>query len=1245
MGKRMLSLCMALALCLGLLPATALAAEGHSHPVCVSAENCTDPGHASGHTAVEWTGTGTLPTTAGNYYLTADVTLTSTWTVPPGETQLCLNGHSITYSGEIQGSVIKVPENAALTVTDCQSNPGKITGGTGTRDDSYDTSLFQGGHYGGGILVQGTLNLYGGSIEGNRIPTPGGSDDDGGGGVFVDGGDSETNESPSAAFNMYGGTIKDNAADYGGTGVLCRNATFNMYGGTITENAPKDNGQYFSGGVCLDDCSSMTMTGGEIYGNPTNNGQIYVTYGAELTVEGKNAVIGKETDSGSLYLFHGGKAEIKSGAINAEVAVLQNRIDSTTNTLVDKTELTVSGGTLADDVRVKRGANLIVSGGEIKGKVTVGSEDSDYYGWSTITLSGNPEISSISLLNDENVITIDGQLTYQDPIPVTKANGGTITKGWDTYMSDKTPEDYFVSAGDYQVRQEDEELYLASPGTHTHEGTTEFKQDLNFIEPNQQGIYCITPGSDLNYFLSSDLTIGDRSSIDPTLYIGDGTNEITVNLCLNGYELTRPEGASVTGPVIIVRENATLNIYDCKGTSTITGGTGRTAEKDGETYSYGGGILVYGTLNLYGGSITENSAEAEGVAGGFGGGVYVAPDGSFTMSGGSVTDNEAETSGGGVTVAGTGDAVPVSKPITEPVSIGGGGSDGVIDEWKDGGTVEGDAELQILSRTARAPRNGSAASFTLTGGSITGNTAGEYGGGVNVRGSVSVNTGSVITVTGNTVNQVTNNVYFPEAHTDLTVNGIPASGSEIGVRMETPGQFAAMGTSIGEAQAKPFFTSDDTAYNVLTMEGGLKLGKQQGTPSISIDYQNETLTGFESGADYTIDGVTVTPGADSTITIQEDWFNKTISIVHKGDGNMADSEAQSLTIPARPAAPTGITGGTNQISGLNATMEYSTDGKNWTKVNAADLNNGVLSNLEAGEYQVRFAATNSAFASDPVTVTVTQYSPPANPNYKITIEDTEHGTVTAPTSAKQGTEVTLTPTPDEGFDVGTVTVTDRFGDAVEVTENPDGTYTFTMPNGQVTVEVTFVESQPEPLPFTDVAESDWFYDAVRYAYENGLMGGIGDNLFAPNHPTTRAQLVTILYRLEGEPAVTGQSGFTDVEPDTWYTDAVTWAAEEGVVNGVSETQFAPGNNITREQLATILFRYAQAKGYDVSPRADLSGFPDAGDILPYAQEAMAWAVAEGLLQGFEDDTLRPQGNATRAQIATILMRFCEGVVE
>ena len=268
------------------------------------------------------------------------------------------------------------------------------------------------------------------------------------------------------------------------------------------------------------------------------------------------------------------------------------------------------------------------------------------------------------------------------------------------------------------------------------------------------------------------------------------------------------------------------------------------------------------------------------------------------------------------------------------------------------------------------------------------------------------------------------------------------------------------------------------------------------------------------------------------------------------------------------------------------------------------------------------------------------YVPPANPNYRVDVTATEGGAVTKnPAAAKAGETVTLTPTPEEGYEVGNVTVTDRFGDAVEVTENADGTYTFTMPNGQVRVEVTFVEATPEPLPFTDVNEGAWFHDAVRYVYDNGLMDGVGDGQFAPNATTNRAMVVTILYRLAGEPAVSGDAAFTDVESGLWYSNAVLWAAQNGIVNGISETEFAPAGDLTREQLATILYRYAESMGYDVSAQADLSGFPDAGDIQDYATEALSWAVAEGLLQGFEDDSLQPGGTATRAQIATILMRF------
>ena len=276
------------------------------------------------------------------------------------------------------------------------------------------------------------------------------------------------------------------------------------------------------------------------------------------------------------------------------------------------------------------------------------------------------------------------------------------------------------------------------------------------------------------------------------------------------------------------------------------------------------------------------------------------------------------------------------------------------------------------------------------------------------------------------------------------------------------------------------------------------------------------------------------------------------------------------------------------------------------------------------------------------------YIPPANPNYKITIGDMENGTVTAnPTAAKAGATVTLTPVPDEGYALSTLTVTDRFGDAVRVTEQADGTYTFTMPNGQVTVTATFVQvEEPAPTePFVDVAEGDWFYDAVVYAYQNELMDGVGGNRFAPNSETTRAQLVTILYRLEGQPAVSGDLPFTDVESGTWYTDAILWAAQNNIVNGVSDTEFAPGDDLTRQQLVTILYRYAEAKGYDVSASADLSGYPDAGQVQDYARPAMAWAVAENIIQGMEDGTLKPAGNASRAQIATILMRFCEDVAQ
>lgn len=183
------------------------------------------------------------------------------------------------------------------------------------------------------------------------------------------------------------------------------------------------------------------------------------------------------------------------------------------------------------------------------------------------------------------------------------------------------------------------------------------------------------------------------------------------------------------------------------------------------------------------------------------------------------------------------------------------------------------------------------------------------------------------------------------------------------------------------------------------------------------------------------------------------------------------------------------------------------------------------------------------------------------------------------------------------------------------------------------------------LPFSDVRIADWFYNDVKYVYEKGMMSGTAADVFAPNTTTTRAMIVTILYRLEGSPAVTGTSAFVDVPAGQWYTDAVNWAAANQIVKGTSATTFAPNDSITREQMAAILYRYAQYKGYDVTKKADLSGYSDNGQVSAYAKDALAWANAAKLINGVTNTTLAPQGNATRAQVSAILHRFCDGVVK
>ena len=267
--------------------------------------------------------------------------------------------------------------------------------------------------------------------------------------------------------------------------------------------------------------------------------------------------------------------------------------------------------------------------------------------------------------------------------------------------------------------------------------------------------------------------------------------------------------------------------------------------------------------------------------------------------------------------------------------------------------------------------------------------------------------------------------------------------------------------------------------------------------------------------------------------------------------------------------------------------------------------------------------------------------------YTVSVEDTDNGSVkVSPTRASKGSTVTVTVKPDEGYELDELTVTDKNGDSVKLTDKGDGKYTFQMPASKVTVEAVFtaVEPEPEGLPFTDVTSRDWFYDAVAYVYDKGMMEGTTDTTFAPTMNLTRSMIAQVLYNLEERPEAPGAAGFTDVAAGAWYADAVNWAAARGIVKGYDTGAFGPEDSVTREQLAAILYRYAQAKGYDTTQGGmAVREFSDSASISDWAQEAMAWAVNAQVLSGKGNGVLDPQGTATRAEVAQMLMNFGEHV--
>lgn len=267
--------------------------------------------------------------------------------------------------------------------------------------------------------------------------------------------------------------------------------------------------------------------------------------------------------------------------------------------------------------------------------------------------------------------------------------------------------------------------------------------------------------------------------------------------------------------------------------------------------------------------------------------------------------------------------------------------------------------------------------------------------------------------------------------------------------------------------------------------------------------------------------------------------------------------------------------------------------------------------------------------------------------YKVTTSAVNNGGVNAsPSSAEKGATITITLSPDKGYKLDKLTVTDGSGKTVSTVKKSDTVYTFTMPASAVKVGVSYVKATetPSETKFNDVSANDWFASAVDYVTGKGMMNGTADNTFSPKANTTRGMVVTVLYRLENQPS-TSAASFTDVASGAYYANAVAWANANGIVSGYGSGKFGPNDKVTREQLAAILYRYAQYKKYDVSVGEDTNilSYDDAQSISSYAIPAIQWACGAGVVTGKSGSKLDSKGNATRAEVAAMLMRFCENV--
>ena len=1223
--------------------AQAVAAE-HAHPICGSGDACTDPNHDSHEVITDWKPIGSesdlWDTQAnGHYYLTDNVVFDESWRCD-ASIVLCLNGHSITFEKKGQNSTLDgiwIASDTNFTICDCsKKQTGKITGSTRNGVDVYaSTAVF---------------NMYGGKITGNN------------------------NKTTDFA---YGGGVR-----------VRREGTFNMYGGEISGNTCNVGSYAYGGGVCVEDKGSIfNMYGGKITGNTAKNGSDVALYRyGRMCLSGAPIL-------GDIYLVHldidgidvgeGGLAENTTYQINFAGMESPDTVFHCIGTMSkeDAGHFPAPSGAKYDQGNPwsawYNGEQLFF----------VRESAKHQGGIHTICGDGAACTAPDHAENHENIAWTPVEYIHTETHGTEEwIETGNYYLTKDTILANSAYSRKIVVTGDvkiclnghtlkYRPRTTDTaglcRIYLRDDASFSICDCSK-GQNGKIVQISDDGksysaLFQCLRNSTLNLF-GGEISGGGSSEVpDNTAYPGavklyGGTfnmygGKIT-NCTTNAQSVIDVDSSSASG--LYKGQPNVPGVFNMYG-GEISGNKMTPYKGQHNTAAID---ATYNNVNIYGGKICNNTAVGnDNVAHGID---VIWSD--LTISGGEITGNSGygvwmtnktpatALSGGKITGNTKGNFCFAFQRTSGYVS-----STAVLDE-----NMAPDTNIGITI----SPLETDKASYTLSEACDTDNSRFFY----------SDMAGYAL-------------VYDEESKTlqlqkgtalagTLKINGAAKFGQELTATLTDTNNSGTLtykwyrsgeNAPIATDTDKYTLTADDIGRTITAMvKSSKELGsitavtkvveKADGpaapaafTLGFALNEDQKTFTATipeVENAEYSFDGKqysavnTKTDCAPNTeytgyVRIPGTDTQKTSAVTS------STQTAPKLTVVAPVFKPDGTTSfrGTQTVeiscATPGASIYYTTDGTMPTSSGTAYSGAiSLTSTTTIKAIAVKADMNDSAVAA----VTFTRRSSSGGgggggfsaPSYSVSVDDVKHGAVTvSPKSASKGDSVTITAAPNKGYELSGIKVIDQNGREVKLTDKGSGKYTFTMPVGKVTIKADFTAQTVDSV-FADVSADAYYYEAVKWAADKGITGGIGDSLFAPNQSCTRAQIVTFLWRAAGSPEPKQLSTFGDVPADAYYAKAVAWAVENGITDGTSDTTFAPGTICTRAQGAALLYRAAGSPAVSGS-----AAFTDVPADAYYA-DAAAWAEQKGITGGIGNGLFGPHNNCTRAQIVTFLYRMYQG---